>query len=233
MTVAGKLERHTRQALTAYEYASLTVQGFHRLQQYRTQITNFNNGAYFLENPGTMLLEHTCGFTMHADRPGAAVALREGPEVLLAAFGTAKSAGQLQRFFAQAFDRHRDPCLEGRVALLMEFLADLTISAPRSTCTESKGTVEFRVGSLLTAFREQCFSRFTELRGLSHAEAEAMWASKTSPDLADFAQLFNAAEFVKYLHSSGALAPRGDMPEGEAVEAVDGLVSLGTFPCMG
>merc|ERR1711879_210820 len=98
----GKL---TRQELshghTDYEHAALTILGFGRLRQLRGQILHLNNGGHYLSNPGTQLLERSCGFTMHADRTGAVACLKEGPELLLAAFMAAASSGRpgLSDFF--------------------------------------------------------------------------------------------------------------------------------------
>jgi len=67
-------------------------------------------------------MERECGFTMHADRAGVAATMREAPGLLLAAFQLATRSGQQKDFFLKCFDRRHDPCLEGRVALFVEYL---------------------------------------------------------------------------------------------------------------
>jgi len=116
-----KTRKQLFQGCTDYEHVCLTVLGLARLQELLPEIQRLNNGKNFQENPGTQLLERKCGFTMHADREGSAAILRDAPDLLLYTYQLAKSQGQLCDFFSRAFDRHHDPCLEGRMSLLVEY----------------------------------------------------------------------------------------------------------------
>eukprot|EP00443_Scrippsiella_acuminata_P131132 CAMPEP_0115644692 /NCGR_PEP_ID=MMETSP0272-20121206/38018_1 /TAXON_ID=71861 /ORGANISM="Scrippsiella trochoidea, Strain CCMP3099" /LENGTH=593 /DNA_ID=CAMNT_0003082141 /DNA_START=35 /DNA_END=1818 /DNA_ORIENTATION=+ len=122
--LAGKKTRNDLQSHTAFEHMQLTVLGLARLEQILPEVRRLNNGKFYMHNPGTQLLEQECGFTMHADREGTAAVLQNAPALLLRTFEVAKSTGQLLAFFSHAFDRHSDPCLEGRMSLLVAFLEE-------------------------------------------------------------------------------------------------------------
>lgn len=125
VALLGKVTRKEFRTYTAFEHLQLTVLGFARLSEISTNVLSLNNGATFFENPGTQLLEKECGLTMHADRPGASEAVKMGPDLMLTVFVASQAAGRCKDFFAKAFDRHHDPCLEGRFLLLQEFGQDL------------------------------------------------------------------------------------------------------------
>jgi len=119
--LVGKVKRKEFKVYTAFEHLQLTVLGFARLSEISGEVLSLNNAATFFNNPGTQLLEKECGLTMHADRSGAVEAVKTGPELMLTVFGAAKEAGKCKDFFMKAFDRHHDPCLEGRYLLIQEF----------------------------------------------------------------------------------------------------------------
>jgi len=121
VSLAGKLTRRQLHGHTAFEHVQLSVQGFAKLEEIRSEVCRLNNGRHCMDNPGTQLLEQECGFTMHADYPGTATVLHNAPALFLHTFELAKDAGQLAAFFSCAFDRHSDPCLESRVSLLVAF----------------------------------------------------------------------------------------------------------------
>lgn len=132
-----------------YEYVFLTVLGFQFLHMHKEEIISLNNGQHFKTNPGTKRLEEVCGFTMHADRPGANGILRSAPEVLLRAFDVARRKRIVEEFFTgEAFDRMADPCLEGRLGRILAFLE---VHAPRdeeSPCNVCSGTGRVTKGLL-------------------------------------------------------------------------------------
>merc|ERR1712048_1506789 len=118
---------------------------------------------------------------MHADREGANNLLRTAAASLVEAFQIARStrAGKgavphagLMEFFKQAFDRNADPCLEGRVGRIMEYLdskkqskaaadcppwADVSLEAlPASTSSRDV------VGEHLRVFINECTWRWSK-----------------------------------------------------------------------
>jgi len=125
------LEKKTRSQLaacTGYEHICLSILGIARLQQIQPEIEKLNNGRMYMQNPGTQLMEQECGFTMHADRIGTSVTIREAPGIFLNAFRLSTQLGRQREFFDRCFDRRHDPCLEGRVGLVVEFLEQLSIT---------------------------------------------------------------------------------------------------------
>jgi len=62
---------------------------------------------------------------MHADHPGATEAVKTGPDLMLTVFAASQKAGRSREFFTKAFDRHHDPCLEGRFSLIQDFGQEL------------------------------------------------------------------------------------------------------------
>lgn len=121
VSLIGKVTRREFKTYTGLEHLQLTVLGFARLSEISERVLSLNNGAPFFANPGTMLLEEECGLTMHADRHGAIEAVKTGPCLMLTVFGMAQKAGKAKDFFMEAFNRHHDPCLEGRFLLIQEF----------------------------------------------------------------------------------------------------------------
>jgi len=116
-------------AYTDYEYIYLTILGFANLHTNAEEIVRKNNGKVFTQNPGVQLLERSCGMTMHGDREGANNLLRSAPASLLEAFAICKKKGAMKEFFRDAFDRKADPCLEGRLGRLMEYLEAKRVAA--------------------------------------------------------------------------------------------------------
>jgi ubiquitin-protein ligase len=125
VSLIGKVTRKEFKAYTGFEHVQLTILGFARLSEISEEVLSLNNGAAFFSNPGTMLLEKECGLTMHADRHGAIEAVKTGPDLMLTVFRMAQKAGKATDFFMKAFNRHHDPCLEGRFLLIQEFGQDL------------------------------------------------------------------------------------------------------------
>merc|ERR1712039_406689 len=115
--LSGKQTRNQLAECTDYEHICLSILGLAKLQQILPELVQLNNGKFYMENPGTQLMERECGFTMHADRAGTASTMRDAPGLLLSAFNLAVQQGQAREFFAKCFDRRHDPCLEGRVGL--------------------------------------------------------------------------------------------------------------------
>jgi len=132
-----------------YEYVFLTVLGFQLLQSHNEEIISLNNGQHFKTNPGTRRLEEVCGFTMHADRPGANGILRSAPEVMLRAFDVARRKRIVEEFFSgEAFDRMADPCLEGRLGRILAFLEAHAPRDEESPCNVCSGTGRVTKGLL-------------------------------------------------------------------------------------
>lgn len=127
--LAGKKTRSQLSACTDYEHICLSILGMAKLKEILPEILCLNNGKSFQENPGTKLMERECGFTMHADRSGVVATMRDAPDLLLAAFQLATRSGQEGSFFSRCFERRHDPCLEGRVALFVEYLEQASFEA--------------------------------------------------------------------------------------------------------
>jgi len=126
VTLIGKVTRREfHGTYTAFEHLQLTVLGFARLRDMSDEVLRLNNGKKFFHNPGTLLLERECGLTMHADHPGATEAVKTGPDLMLTVFAASQKAGRSREFFTKAFDRHHDPCLEGRFSLIQDFGQEL------------------------------------------------------------------------------------------------------------
>lgn len=198
---------------TDFEYIYLTVLGLARLHVHCEEIVNKNNGKDFKQNPGVQMLERVCGMTMHGDREGANHLLRSAPASLIEAFSIAKTRrnGFLE-FFKGAFDRTADPCLEGRMGRLMEYL-----EAKRSADCEASGippwedvslkplkpgtAVRDIVGEHLRVFMGECTWSWSRSRGITYE------AAKTARDTdRDFATVFNEATFEACLVSKGVAA---------------------------
>jgi len=153
----GRRDPHIPKNLTSselaknsnYEYVFLTVLGFQFLQIHKEEIISLNNGQHFKTNPGTRRLEEVCGFTMHANRPGANGILRSAPEVLLRAFDVARQKRIVDKFFTgEAFDRMADPCLEGRLGRILPFLEEHAPRDEESPCNICSGTGKVSKGLL-------------------------------------------------------------------------------------
>lgn len=207
---------------TDYEYIYLTILGFGILHANCEEIVRKNNGEDHQRNPGVHMLEHLCGMTMHGNREGANNVLRTAPATLLEAFQIAKTKRNgMREFFKDAFDRTADPCLEGRIGRLMEYLE------AQGTCGSSgippwedvslrtlpPGTpVRDVVGEHLRVFLGECVWAWSQQHGMTYVEAKS---SRSEPRWADnFAKVFNAATFEAALVSKGVAAnPESEPPK--------------------
>lgn len=207
-----------RDTYTDYEYIYLTVLGFAQLHMHCEEIVRKNNGKVFKDNPGVQILEQRCGMTMHGDRAGANHLLRTGPASIVEAFALAKmdKAG-MQRFFREAFDRTADPCLEGRVSRLMEYLdvrrqetdASLARAPPWDDVSlrplDPEATAQQVVGEHLRVFVNECTWRFATEKGLEYAKAKELRVSD-EPTQREFGRLFNAVAFEAAMLARGVAA---------------------------
>jgi len=231
--VPKKLKKADLDKSSDYEYVFLTIVGLKMLFCHSHEITRLNNGLFYKANPGVKRLEELCGFTMHADRAGVSSIIRDAPQVLLRAFAVARDKGILREFFGkETFDRTADPCLEGRMGRLLEFLekhppADAAasedagkppwedVSVKEFLATETADSV---VGEYLRVFRNLCVWKVAQDAGLSYADAKKAWVkaeglkafrgARTSPDVA---KICNADTFLSYLMTTGII--EGHMPE--------------------
>mmetsp|Transcript_50305 Transcript_50305/g.79676 ORF Transcript_50305/g.79676 Transcript_50305/m.79676 type:complete len:529 (-) Transcript_50305:177-1763(-) len=196
-----------RDSYTDFEYIFLTILGFAQLHMNCEEIVGKNNGKPFQQNLGVQLLEQRCGMTMHGDRAGANHLLRTAPASVVEAYALAKmNVASMRRFFKEAFDRSADPCLEGRVSRLMEYLearrqeADVSLAhAPPwddvSLRPLAKGvTAQEVVGEHLRVFVNECTWKWAGEKGLDYASAKEARA-KDEKAQRDFARLFNAPAF--------------------------------------
>lgn len=207
-----------RDKYTDFEYIYLTVLGFAQLHLHCEEIVGKNNGRVYKDNPGVQLLEQRCGMTMHGDRAGAAHLLRQAPASVVEAFALAKmDKVGMQRFFREAFDRTADPCLEGRVSRLMEYLdkrrqeSDSTLAcAPPWDDVSLRpldGTANHQdvVGEHLRVFVNECTWRWAGQRGLDYAAAKEVRIRDESAQR-EFAHFFNANAFEAAMLARGVAA---------------------------
>mmetsp|Transcript_38661 Transcript_38661/g.106500 ORF Transcript_38661/g.106500 Transcript_38661/m.106500 type:complete len:410 (-) Transcript_38661:174-1403(-) len=208
---------------TDYEYIYLTVLGFARLHLHFEEIVRRNNGKLFYENPGVQMLERMCGMTMHGDRAGADHLLRSAPTTLLEAFAVARARRNgVREFFAEAFDRSADPCLEGRTSRLLTYL-----EARRQTSGDTSGVppwedVSLRalppdasardvVGEHLRVFVGECTWSWSRMSCQTYEVAKAR---RFSPAFeADFASICNAATFEAAFVAKGMVAKPEEAPD--------------------
>lgn len=199
---------------TDFEYAFLQVVGFARLHQHVDEIVRMNNGKTHAANPGTQRLEQLCGFTMHGDRPGSDGVLRSAGPSLLEAFQVSRTTrGGTGEFFRVAFDRKADPCLEGRVSRLLEYLekhrhASSSSVAPWEDVSlrplPESATPTDIVGEHLRVFMGECTWKWGSEKGLSYEDAKN--ARLVPEHSADFERVFNASTFLAALRSKGVVA---------------------------
>lgn len=205
-----------RKAYTDFEYVYLTVLGFARLHMHGQEIVQKSNGKAHHLNPGVQLLEITCGMTMHGDRPGAQALLRSAPSTLLEAFRLSRQIkrGGTLSFFKGAFDRTADPCLEGRVGRILEFLEknrgktltsagqapweDVSL-APLPASTPPDGVV----GEHLRVFVNECTWRWAEERGMKYEDAKVV--RQSDEHLQAFSKLYNAGTFRAAMIARGVV----------------------------
>merc|ERR1719401_1940284 len=112
----------------------------------------------------------------------------------------------MRRFFKEAFDRTADPCLEGRVGRLMEYLDARRQEADASlACAPPWDDVSLRplnseagardvVGEHLRVFVNECTRKWAGVKGLSYAAAKEA-RMKDEQAQQDFSRLFNALAF--------------------------------------
>lgn len=195
-----------RRSYTDYEYIHLTILGFAQLHMHCEEIVKRNNGRVFKDNPGVQLLEQRCGMTMHGDRAGANHLLRSAPASLVEAFALAKCDRRgMKRFFKEAFDRTADPCLEGRVSRLMEYLDARRQEADGSLAHSPPwDDVSLRlpgpsappreiVGEHLRVFVNECTWRWSQEKGMDYATAKEK--RMTDDNSNEFSRLYNASAF--------------------------------------
>lgn len=196
-----------RDSYTDFEYIFLTILGFAQLHMNCEEIVGKNNGKPFQQNVGVQLLEQRCGMTMHGDRAGANHLLRTAPASVVEAYALAKtSPTSMRRFFKEAFDRSADPCLEGRVSRLMEYLdarrqeADVSLAhAPPWDDVSLRplaagASPQEVVGEHLRVFVNECTWKWAGDKGLNYTTAKEA-RSKDDQAQRDFARFFNAAAF--------------------------------------
>lgn len=205
---------HLKASFTDYEYIFLQVVGFARLHEHVDEISAKNNGQGHATNPGTQQLEHVCGMTMHGDRPGANGVLRSAGPSLVGAFQVSRTTrGGTLEFFQAAFDREADPCLEGRVSRLLNYLEKYSSTASPSVApwedvslrplAESATPTDI-VGEHLRVFMGECTYEWALAKGLSYEQAKD--ARLQAEHAADFERAFNDVTFAAALRSKGAVA---------------------------
>lgn len=114
-------------AYSDYEYIYLQIEGFRQIFHHSDRIISLNNHKFFTKNPGTQFLERVAGMTMHGDRLGVNAIVSSSPGTLCKCYLTVKKNGPkaIKKFFKLAFSRDSDPCLEGRVSLLLRFIEEM------------------------------------------------------------------------------------------------------------
>lgn len=193
--------------------------GFAQLHMNCEELISKNNGKVFNHNPGVQMLEGLTGMTMHADREGANNLLRTAPASLIEAHAVGKAGkGGLRVFFREAFDRKADPCLEGRVGRIMEYLdakrqAGSSVKAPPWQDVSlnkllPEATQQDIIGEHLRVFVNECTWRWCCMRGLDYKLAKEV--RLTDAHAADFTRLYNAETFRVAMYA------RGVVPEGVA-----------------
>ncbi|CAK0813143.1 unnamed protein product [Prorocentrum cordatum] len=199
---------------TNYEYIFLQVVGFARLHQHVDEIAAKNNGQGHATNPGTQQLERFCGMTMHGDRPGANGVLRSAGPSLVRAFQVSRTTrGGALEFFKVAFDREADPCLEGRVSRLLDYLEKHESAASPSAAPwedvslrplAASATPTDIVGEHLRVFMGERTYEWALAKGLSYEQAKD---ARLRPEhAADFERTFNDVTFAAALRSKGVVA---------------------------
>mmetsp|Transcript_8707 Transcript_8707/g.19011 ORF Transcript_8707/g.19011 Transcript_8707/m.19011 type:complete len:321 (+) Transcript_8707:674-1636(+) len=161
------------------------------------------------------MLERRTGMTMHGDRQGANSVLRTAPSCLLKAFEAARedSDSGIAVFFREAFDRHADPCLEGRVGRLMDYLQmkskglaeglpppeDFAIELP----TANEPSCEAVVGEYLRVFTNSCVWRWALQEGLDYQKAKLERQKEINAE--KFTGICNTATFQVDLLAQNAI----------------------------
>eukprot|EP00928_Gymnodinium_smaydae_P071066 TRINITY_DN54748_c0_g1_i1.p1 TRINITY_DN54748_c0_g1~~TRINITY_DN54748_c0_g1_i1.p1 ORF type:complete len:420 (-),score=64.06 TRINITY_DN54748_c0_g1_i1:60-1223(-) len=206
-----------RSQYSDFEYIFLTVLGLAMLHTHGEEIADLNNGKIYTQNPGVQLLERVCGMTMHGNRDGANNLIRTAPNALLEAFSLAtRHRGGAREFFKLAFDRTADPCLEGRMGRLLEYLEKKRALADPSHGTQAPWedvslqplpvTASARdvVGEHLRVFVGECTWRWSRQRRITYEEAKRLRLGETSV-AEDFNKLYNAQTFAVAMRARGVL----------------------------
>jgi len=188
----------------------------------KEEIVGKCNGKVYTQNPGTQMLEVVCGMTMHGDRAGAIALLRGAPTSLLEAFQFAKSdkKGGTQRFFKEAFDRTADPCLEGRMGRIYEYLERASMRSSGSAAAPpweevslsplpESATVDAVVGEHLRVFMNECTWQWAQAAGLEYEAAKRVRLD--DEHAVDFAKRYNAAAFAAAMRARGVVMEEEDM----------------------
>jgi len=158
--------------------------------------------------------------TMHGDRSGATALLRSAPQSLIEGFRLAKASrrGPLQ-FFRDAFDRKADPCLEGRMGRILEYLekagraASSTLSSTPSWEDVSLGPIpdgakpDFIVGEHLRVFKNECAWSWAQAKRMDYEAAKV--ACGEDAHAKDFERLYNADTFRAAMRARGVVAETG------------------------
>jgi len=199
-----------RSSYSDYEYVYLTVLGLAKLSVYGEEIVRQNNGRKHTHNPAVQMLERKTGMTMHGDRQGANSVLESAPLCLLKAFKAAQdeTGAVTADFFREAFDRQADPCLEGRVGRLMQYLQkkskelsegslpseDFAIELPTTSPTGAHAqTRDALVGEYLRVFTNSCVLRWAQQEGLEYQKAQ--FERQKEVNARKFAEICNTATF--------------------------------------
>lgn len=227
--LSGKITRSDFRGYTAYEYVYLTIVGFAYLHNKRNEIVEANNGRFFTQNPGVQMLEQVCGMTMHADRAGSENLLRSGPDILLEAFRVAQTKEETVGFFTDAFDRTADPCLEGRIGRLNEYLQkNLGASADDVTLDlKPDDPASAVVGKHLRVFRVECIREWSRQHSMTYGAAEKVWNEDDPQYTKSIEAVFNALTFEGALARKGVVA---QLPTEDIRQEIANLVENLTLP---
>lgn len=221
--IQGKAKRKELAATHSdYEYIYLTVLGLAVLHLRGEEIIRKNNGQAFNHNPGVQLLERASGLTMHAERDGSENLLRTAPATLVEAFNLARlDTGHRAltwslAFFQQAFDRTADPCLEGRVGRLMEYIeARRRAATDQGTCglppweevslrdLPPESPPNDLVGEHLRVFMAECTWRWAKEKRLGYEDAKNVRLDEEHA--VEFSRFFNASTFEAALLARGVV----------------------------
>lgn len=214
--IERKVTKDQLKGFTNFEYVYLTVIGLANLHLRMEEIVSKCNGKAHVHNPGVQLVEFTSGMTMHGDREGAVAMLKSAPQSLLEAFRLSKVSkkGSLG-FFQDAFDKTADPCLEGRVSRLLEYIEKEGSAASGRAGVPPWEDVSLRpladdaspvdvVGEHLRVFVNECTWGWARAKRMDYEKAKV--ARGADAHVQDFAAVCNAATFKEALRVRGVIA---------------------------
>lgn len=208
-----------------YEFAYLQIVGFKAIHLNSAEIQALNNGQFFTRNPGTQLLERVGGMTMHGDRAGASAVVAAAPLTLLRAFRVAQKNGDNGvNFFTTAFERDADPCLEGRLSHLLQYIEEspsFQVEAGtesqegvpwKDTCLDLRAKLDPQglVGEYLRVFTNSRLAEFAAKEKLAYPAAKKDYQNGRLPK---FESWCSRAAFREYLEGQGLGRP-GKKEEG-------------------